>query len=134
MIAKISGKVIEGKRMGNKLGFPTLNIDPVGNDLPEDGVYIGSAFFGGEARPCVINQGVQPTLPSGERRIEAHILDFQGDLYGQNVELTYLSYIRPERKFASKEELVAQLAEDVRVAREWFGAAYTPQLLASSGD
>ena len=120
MIAKINGKVITGKRLGGEIGFPTVNIDPSGSELPEDGVYIGSAAFDGQTLPCVINQGFQPTLPSGERRVEAHILDFDGDLYGRDVEITYLAYLRPERKFASREELVRQISEDTGAARKWF--------------
>ena len=69
MIAQISGIVVAGKKLGRAIGFPTINVDVSGCALPADGVYIGEAAFHGQQLPCLINQGYQPTLPSGERRV-----------------------------------------------------------------
>ena len=120
MIAQISGVVVAGKQLGRAIGFPTINVDVSGSALPADGVYIGEAAFHGQQLPCLINQGYQPTLPSGERRVEAHILDFNGDLYGAAVALTYIKLLRAERKFDSREELAMQLTSDIATARAWF--------------
>ena len=120
MIAQVSGVVVAGKKLGRAIGFPTINVDVSGCALPADGVYIGEAAFHGQQLPCLINQGYQPTLPSGERRVEAHILDFNGDLYGATVALTYTKFLRGERKFESGEELADQLARDAAAARAWF--------------
>jgi riboflavin kinase/FMN adenylyltransferase len=120
MIAQVSGVVVSGKRLGHKMGFPTVNIDVPGCALPADGVYISEASFHGQKLPCLVNQGYQPTLPSGERRVEAHILDYTGDLYGEIVSLSYVAFLRGERKFESGEELAEQLALDLTAARAWF--------------
>ena len=120
MIARVSGVVVTGKKLGRTIGFPTINVNVLGCALPDDGVYIGEAAFHGQTLPCLINQGFQPTLPSGERRVEAHILDFNGDLYGAAVALTYITLLRAERKFDSGEELAMQLTSDIAAARAWF--------------
>ncbi len=122
MKREIRGTVISGKRIGHTLGFPTANIEPEpGTALPENGVYVAELRIG-DAREwlrCVLNQGMQPTLPSGRRTIEAHILDFHRDIYGQKVALRFLKRLRPERKFDSKEALVAQLQKDVEDAKTY---------------
>ena len=120
MIARVSGIVVPGKRLGRTIGFPTINVNVSDAALPADGVYIGEAAFHGQTLPCLINQGYQPTLPSGERRVEAHILDYDGDLYGAIVALTYIKLLREERKFDSREELAMQLTSDIAAARAWF--------------
>jgi FAD synthase len=120
MIAQVSGVVVTGKKQGRSLGFPTVNLNVSRGALPADGVYIGQAAFRGQTLPCLINQGYQPTLPSGERRVEAHILDYDGDLYGETVALTYIALLRGERKFGSGEELSKQLTLDLAAARAWF--------------
>ncbi len=117
---KLTGKVAGGKRIGRKLGFPTANIEPDrAYELPENGVYVGRVTISGEQEPrlCVLDQGVHPTLPEGKPTIEAYILDFDRDIYGQTVELEYLRFLRPEFKFATVDDLITQMQQDVEEAR-----------------
>lgn len=119
---EILGTVVEGKRVGHTLGFPTANVMPdAGQPLPENGVYIGELRLAGGRvwRRCVVNQGMQPTLPSGRMTIEAYILDFDRDIYGKRVRLRFLKLLRREKKFASLDALVAQIRADERMAREY---------------
>ncbi len=120
-----TGTVERGKQVGRQLGFPTANIRPEGAPaLPENGVYAAAVLLEGEAapRPCMLNQGVHPTLPEGKPTIEAHLLDYAGDLYGRRVRVTYLHFLRPERRFDGPDALKAQLSRDLEAARQWFRA------------
>ncbi len=111
---KIVGRVTYGNGLGQRLGFPTANVEPseVVPDLA-DGVWAGVAEVKGRAYKSVINIGYSPSVVErGERRIEAHIMGFEGDLYHSEVSLTLLYHLRQERKFASREELVAQIRHD----------------------
>lgn len=117
---KLKGKVVGGKRIGRRLGFPTANIEPgSAYVLPEDGVYIARITVRGEKEPllCLLNQGIHPTLPEGKPTIEAYILDFSRDIYGESVELEYLHYLRPEMKFDSIDALIERMHRDVEAAR-----------------
>lgn len=119
-VVTILGIVVDGKRVGRTLGFPTANVQPFpGQDVPRTGVYIGEIRIEGEdaARRCLINHGYQPTIPSGKSTIEVCILDFDGDIYGRGVALRFLTFLRDERRFGSVEALKAQLARDVEMAR-----------------
>jgi riboflavin kinase/FMN adenylyltransferase len=121
VIQRITGKVVGGKRMGRKLGFPTANIALVRDDaLPPDGVYAGRIFIPGEAgaRVCVLNQGKHPTLPEGGSTIEVYILDFDRDIYGETVTVEYLRFLRPERRFEHVDALKAQIRADADEARK----------------
>ncbi len=118
---KLTGTVAGGKRIGRRLGFPTANVEPDRPcALPENGVYVARISIPGEERPllCVVSQGMHPTLPEGKATIEAFILDFDRDIYGQAVELEYLRYLRPEFKFETLDALVAQMKRDVEEARK----------------
>lgn len=123
----ITGIVEQGKHLGRRLGFPTANILP--NEplpvLPANGVYAAAFWVEGDAlaQPCMLNQGVHPTVPDGKPTIEAHLLDFHGDLYGQQARVEYLRFIRPERRFESLEALTAQLARDREAVAAWLDAA-----------
>ena len=120
---KIAGIVAEGKRVGRTLGFPTANIHPDTNMHAPDknGVYVARiALADGSLLPCVLNQGRHPTLPEGASTIEAHILDYTGDLYGQHVQIEYLEFLRPEIRFESIEALRTQIAKDEAATRAWF--------------
>ena len=116
----ISGRVIAGDGVGRKLGFPTANLDAVGLVLPPNGVYLGLAKINKKSRPVALNIGFRPTLATGEPqlRVEAHLLDFAGDLYGQELEIEIGEKLRDERKFGSLEELKAQIARDVAGAKK----------------
>ncbi len=118
----IAGRVIAGDGVGRKLGFPTANLDTAGLVLPPKGVYLGLAKIGKKSRPVALSIGFRPTLATGgpQLRVEAHLLDFTGDLYGQELEIEVGEKLRDERKFGSLEELKAQIAQDVAGAKRRF--------------
>lgn len=118
----IVGQVIHGDQLGNKLGFPTANIDTADLLLPPNGVYAAHVAVGGKNFRAVLNIGHRPTLKSRtpELRVEVHLLDFSGDLYGQELEITFASRLRDEKKFTSLEELKTQIAHDIAAARQGF--------------
>ena len=115
----VTGEVIRGKQLGSKLGFPTANIrhDMRRNAWPAEGVYAGVACVRDALYLCVLNQGKHPTLPEGEPTIEAFILDFSGDVYGADVTVEYVEFIRGEVRFPDIEALKTQIARDVETAR-----------------
>ncbi|QGP93270.1 Riboflavin biosynthesis protein RibF [Neomoorella glycerini] len=117
----LAGTVVGGDRRGRELGFPTANLAvPPDVKLPAWGVYACLARFQDQVRQAVVNIGRRPTFgPALPATIEAHLLDFEGNLYGQEVELELRAFLRPERKFATLGELVAQLQEDSARAREF---------------
>ena len=118
----VAGTVIRGKQLGSRLGFPTANIryDMQRGSWPKDGVYAGLACLGEQLYLCVLNQGKHPTSPEGQPTVEAHLLDYAGgELYGRQITLEYLHYLRPETAFASLDELKNQLAQDLQNARRW---------------
>ena len=120
-----TGTVERGKQVGRRLGFPTANIRPEGCPaLPENGVYAAAVLLEGEAaaRPCMLNQGLHPTLPEGKPTIEAHLLNYDGDLYGMRVRVEYLHFLRPERRFDGPNALKSQLSRDLEATRQWFRA------------
>jgi riboflavin kinase / FMN adenylyltransferase len=114
----IRGEVVEGDLRGRTIGFPTANVlpDPL-MVVPARGVYAGFVRVGKEIRAACTNVGVAPTFERNESRIEAYLLDFEGDLYGRIVDVSFVQEIRPERRFAGLEELKAQIARDVEEAR-----------------
>jgi riboflavin kinase/FMN adenylyltransferase len=115
----ISGAVVAGRGLGQGLGFPTANLRiPPEQALPADGVYAGLAYLGGKARPSLTNIGVRPTFGAGERLVEVHILDFQREIYGKELPVELLERLRDEKAFRDRQELQAQIARDVRLARE----------------
>ncbi len=118
----LAGTVVAGDRLGRELGFPTANVDATGLQLPPLGVYAVQARVRGVSHPAVANLGRRPTLRSAtpELRVEAHLLDFSGDLYGEEMELVFLEKLRDERAFPSLDELRAQIARDVAAARARF--------------
>jgi len=121
----IDGTVLEGKRLGRTLGFPTLNIE-VENELhPSLGVYLTAVHIPSFARtfPAVTNIGVRPTVYQNSlTTIESHLLDFTANVYQERVRLYFLQREREERKFESTLELMAQIRRDVGRAREYFDA------------
>lgn len=117
------GQVIQGDQRGRTLGFPTANIDPSEGLCPASGVYAGSVELSEEHYLCLINVGCRPTFKGGQRRlIEVHILGFDGDLYGQSVELCFLSKLREEQRFTGIDELTIQIAADRAAALEKYGS------------
>ena len=120
----LTDRVSHGKRIGSSaLGFPTVNLRvPPGVIVPAHGVYATRVWFDGQCRPAVTNVGVRPTVSDNDRRVtvEGFILDFDGDLYGHQVRMEFYKYLRPERKFASLEELSREIARNAQQTREYF--------------
>jgi riboflavin kinase/FMN adenylyltransferase len=113
---------VRGDGLGQQLGFPTANVDTTGLALPPHGVYAVHAETGGKTYRAVLNIGHRPTLqdPNPQLRVEAHLIDFTGDLYGQEVELAFVEKLRAERKFGSLGELRQQIAQDILDAQMRF--------------
>ncbi len=117
---RIRGLVTHGAGRGAGIGYATANLDGIDTLIPADGVYAVHAYLPGSDRPhpCATNIGPNPTFGEQIRKVEAHLIDFRGDLYGQAVELDILARIRPTRRFGGLEDLLAQIARDVDLARE----------------
>lgn len=114
----VDGTVVEGDRRGRTIGFPTANVEPDGGILPARGVYAGRCRLpDGGARTAVVNVGQRPTFGGGSVRIEAHLLDFDGELYGHRLRLAFTSWLRDERRFDGAGALAAQIREDAARAR-----------------
>jgi riboflavin kinase/FMN adenylyltransferase len=114
----LRGPVVEGARRGKTIGFPTANI-AVGADraLPPFGVYVTRAYLGEGRYKAVTNIGRRPTFDHGERTIEVYLLDYRGDdFYGHDLRIELVDRLRPEKRFASAEELRAQIQRDVAAA------------------
>lgn len=118
----VRGEIERGDERGRTIGFPTANVH-IWDDqvLPAFGVYAGYAHFGGEIHPCVTNLGVRPTFDGKQLRIEAHLLDFAGDLYGRTLTVTFVHRLRGEMKFTSVEALIEQIRADVDRGRHLLG-------------
>lgn len=110
----VRGKVINGSGRGKKLGFPTANLDIPAN--MEEGIYLGEA--GGQ--PALVFVGAAKTFGEKDKKVEVHILDFEDDLYGREMEVRTIKKIRENQRFQSEEELVEQMKKDEAVAREYF--------------
>jgi len=113
------GKVIRGDGLGRKLGFPTANMDTTSLVLPPRGVYAIHAEMNGQRHRAVLNIGMRPTLeqPQPRLQVEAHLLDFDAQLYGEELEIIIVEKLRDEQRFGSVEELRAQIARDIEAAR-----------------
>ena len=128
-----AGEIAHGDRRGSELGFPTANLE-IGDDvaLPANGVYSGRALMGDgnstELRPAVINLGVRPTFGENKRLLEAHLLDFAGDIYGERIRIYFEDFVRPERRFENVGALIEQIAADTTVARSSLGRSLSPEL------
>lgn len=112
--------VIHGNMIGRQLNFPTINqILPETNVKPRFGVYKSYALVHGRNYRSITNIGIRPTIVGSSGVIcETHILNFDGDLYGENIAVSLCKFIRPERKFAGLEELKAQIAKDIKAATD----------------
>ena len=105
-----------GEHIGHKIGYPTANLEPEGTGklIPAAGVYAVWAMLEGEQSPraAMMNIGMRPTFDGHRQTLEVNILGFDGDLYGQTVQVTFVERLRDERKFDSPEALAAQLEQD----------------------
>ena len=116
---EVRGRVVKGDGRGRTIGIPTANLEtPDEIALPGDGVYAAWAVAGGSIHPAVVNVGTRPTFDGQARITEAHLLDFDGDLYGHPLALRFVSRLRGERRFESVDDLVTQIRADVETARE----------------
>jgi riboflavin kinase/FMN adenylyltransferase len=118
----MGGVIVRGDGLGRQLGFPTCNLDVAGLVLPPKGVYAAHAAVRGRVHRAVLNIGVRPTLGAAEPqlRVEAHILDYQGDLNGEEMETIFVEKLRSEQRFPSLDALKQQIAQDVANARTCF--------------
>jgi len=119
----ILGTVVRGDDLGKKIGFPTANLSAHNEQFPPNGVYFAEAKLDGVVYPGVVNLGCRPTVSSkNERVLEIHLLDFNRGIYGKDIEVRFIRYLRPEKKFANVDALVRQIKADVKQAHE-LGAA-----------
>jgi riboflavin kinase/FMN adenylyltransferase len=114
----VSGPVVAGDQLGRELGFPTANIATGNLQLPPGGVWAVRVTHADGAWDGVANLGTRPTVGGGKRLLEAHLFDFSGDLYGENLEVSFEKHLRPEMKFSSLEALRQQISEDVAAVRD----------------
>lgn len=118
----LSGPVVKGFERGRTIGFPTANISVAADRaMPALGVYATSALFLGQQYMGATNIGRRPTFDEGHISIETNVLDFEGDLYGQRMEIEFVERIRAEVKFNSVDDLTAQIGKDVESVREILG-------------
>ena len=114
----ICGTVLSGDKIGAQLGFPTANLDAANLILPPNGVYAGYTKIDGKFFRAALNIGVRPTVAAKPQlRVEAHLLDFSGELHGRELEVEVGAKLRDEQKFSSREALQAQIARDVAAVR-----------------
>ncbi|HEY8991783.1 MAG TPA: bifunctional riboflavin kinase/FAD synthetase [Luteolibacter sp.] len=119
----VEGVVAKGRQLGRQLGFPTANVATGDVQLPPDGVWAVRVATDGRVLEGVANLGVRPTVDGSFHSLEVHLFDFSSDLYGQTLEVTFESFIRPERKFESLEALKSQIAADSAEARRRLAGA-----------
>lgn len=116
---EIRGKVVSGDHRGRSLGFPTANLKLLGTHMaiPAFGVYAGSVKVGKQRYDAMVNVGDNPTFANQETRLEVHLFNFDGNLYGQEIRVELWLRIRGEKKFSSMEKLIRQLQEDEKMVK-----------------
>jgi riboflavin kinase/FMN adenylyltransferase len=120
---RMSNVVVHGDKRGREIGFPTANLEPPDRKvIPGQGVYAGVASLRGRRHQAAVNVGVRPTFGGGELVVEAYLLDFTDDCYGETMTLEFVERLRPELKFAGVPELVVQMTADVVMIRNILGA------------
>ena len=116
----VSGTVVKGHRRGRALGFPTANISSQTEVMPPDGIYATLFDVRNKQWLSISSIGVNPTFGDGPRTVESFIFDFDGDIYGESVKLSFVKRIREERKFTIVNDLIGQINEDVKCAKAIF--------------
>jgi riboflavin kinase / FMN adenylyltransferase len=119
---KIGGHVVRGQQLGRKLGYPTANVRLGRRTSPVEGIFAVLVHGIGEfARPAVASLGVRPTVNGKEPLLESHLFDFDGDLYGQRIQVEFVQKLRDEEKFSDLDAMVQQIDRDAAQAREILG-------------
>jgi riboflavin kinase/FMN adenylyltransferase len=116
----VDGIVVEGRRRGRELGFPTANLQTENELVPPNGVYATMLLVGGAVHAALTNIGVRPTFGETEATMETHVLRFDGDLYGRTVRLAFVQRLRDERRFDDVDALREQIEADRRRAERLF--------------
>lgn len=113
----IKGVVVKGRNLGHKLGFPTANISIDTTTKVENGVYASKVYMRGAEYRAVTNIGMKPTVGGDSRGAESHILNFEGDLYGQEIQVELLTKLRDEKLFGNVEALAEQVKQDIEIVK-----------------
>jgi riboflavin kinase/FMN adenylyltransferase len=118
----LAGIVVKGDQLGRTLGFPTANLDVTGSLVPPNGVYVVHALVQGQSHRAVLNIGFRPTVQDAvpQLRVEAHLPGFNGDLYGQELEVSFVGRLRDEQKFPTLDDLKRQVRQDIADAQRLF--------------
>lgn len=123
---RMSGRVVHGEKLGRQLGFPTANIFLHRKASPLEGIFVVEVYgLEGEPLPAVASLGSRPTVDGKQVLLEVYLLDFQRDIYGEHLQVSFLHKLRDQHKFASLEALKAKIAEDVQQTREYFANRLT---------
>jgi riboflavin kinase/FMN adenylyltransferase len=124
----LTGRVIRGADRGKDLGFPTANLDVPSHELPRTGVYAVWVRIEGEQkwRPGAANIGFNPTFDEKTKKLEVHLLNFSGDLYGNTLEIAPVHYLRPEKRYRTVASLIRQMRWDCRRAARLIAGSAPP--------
>jgi len=116
------GTVVEGNRLGKKIGIPTANVEPENKDkiIPSGGVYAGWVEHEGKRRSAVVHIGPRPTFDIEKEAIEAHLLEFSENLYGKKIRLGFIRKLRDILRFETQDELIYQIKNDIKITRKIF--------------
>lgn len=129
----LSGTVIKGYSRGKSLGTPTANLSCPGQLVPAEGVYAGRCTREGKAYPAAISIGTMPTFGDNARQIEAHLIGFNGDLYGKTIEVEMLDWLREQRAYSGAEPLKVQIEKDITQTVAAFGRSVAVPIASVSG-
>lgn len=117
----IIGKIVTGSNRGNKLGFPTANIEPIDNYvIPKNGVYITNSIINNKKYLSATNIGHNPTFNEDKLKIETYILDFNEDIYGKSLEIEFIDFLRDDIKFLNTDDLINQMKFDINQIKTRF--------------
>ena len=115
----MTGKIVEGQKKARKINFPTANMQPDNHILPKKGVYCVEVVHSGKKYFGISNFGVRPTVDGSKLLLETHIFNFNEDIYGNELTVRFLTFIRSEQKFNNFEELTKQINKDINTAKEY---------------
>ena len=116
----LTGRVVPGEHIGHKMGFPTANLEPENRDklIPANGAYAVWAVVDGHRMPAMMNIGIRPTFAGKQQTLEVHILNVVGNLYGQSITVEFVSRLRAEQRFDTREALIVQLEHDRQITEQ----------------